>query len=71
MIRTDDIDPTLGVVPARLARWRADSAVARALVALADSYGLQVVVDEPGMNRESAKQEIVRIAASLLRVDLN
>ena len=42
--------------------------VARALVALTDSYGLQVVIDEPGVDRASAVEEVLRIAASLLRI---
>lgn len=44
-----------------------DSAIiARAIIALSDSYGLQVVFEERGMNRDVAADEILRIAASLL-----
>lgn len=43
--------------------------VARGIVALGDAYGLQVVVDEPGMDRETALREILEIVASLLQVE--
>lgn len=43
--------------------------LARALVALADAYGLQVVVDEPGATRESALAEVLEVAAALSGVN--
>jgi hypothetical protein len=46
-----------------------DPAVAaRALIALGDAYGLQVVVAEPGVTHASALAELSMIAASILRV---
>jgi len=42
---------------------------ARAITALGDAYGLQVVVQEPGMSKPTALGEIIRIVASLLRVE--
>ena len=41
----------------------------RAIIALGDAYGLQVVVGEPGANRESTLAEVTNLAASLLRVE--
>lgn len=43
--------------------------LASTLVALADSYGLQVVVGEPGMTRERAHREICQVAAGLLGIE--
>lgn len=46
-----------------------DSAtIARAIIALSDSYGLQVVFEERGMSRDMAADETLRIAAALLGV---
>lgn len=46
-----------------------DAAVAaRAIIALCDAYGLQVVVAEPGVTQASALAELSMIAASILRV---
>lgn len=41
---------------------------ARALIALGDAYGLQVVIGEPGVTKASALAELCAIAASLLRL---
>ena len=41
--------------------------LSRAFIALTDAYGLQVVVAEPGISRSSAIEEVLRVAASLLR----
>ncbi|HLT96107.1 MAG TPA: TetR/AcrR family transcriptional regulator [Acidimicrobiia bacterium] len=43
--------------------------VARTIIALADAYGLQVVVGEPGMTRQLALHEILAAAGDLLRTD--
>ena len=46
-----------------------DSAtISRTLVALNDAYGLQVVLNEPGMDFRAARDEILKVCASLLRV---
>lgn len=45
------------------------AAAVRAIIALGDAYGLQVVVGEPGASREEAVTEVIEIAASLLRAE--
>lgn len=57
-----------GVTQGRFAPDLDSVVAARAIIALADAYGLQVVVGEPGVTRESAVAEITEIARSLLRV---
>ncbi len=42
--------------------------ISRTLVALNDAYGLQVVLNEPGMGFQSARDEILKVSASLLRM---
>ena len=55
----------------RQGRFESDlepAVAARALIALGDAYGLQVVVAEPGVTHASALAELSLIAASILRV---
>lgn len=58
-----------GVTTDRFRPRLESQAVARAVVALADSYGLQVVADEPGVTRASALAEVVDAAAVLVGLD--
>lgn len=43
--------------------------IANAIVALSDSYGLQVILEERGMSRSVAAEETLRVAASLLGIE--
>jgi len=71
-LRTSEIGLYWSVIDTGVAlgRFKPDldsSALARAIVALADAYGLQIVVGEPGMDKATALAEIANVAASLLR----
>ncbi len=57
-----------GIAVGRFTTSLEPAVIARALIALADSYGLHVILEESGIDRQKAADEIVSVAASLLNV---
>lgn len=58
-----------GIASGRFAPKLETATIANAIVALSDSYGLQVILEERGMSREDAAAETLRVAAVLLGIE--
>lgn len=58
-----------GIASGRFRPKLETATIANAIVALSDSYGLQVILEERGMSRSAAAEETLRVAASLLDIE--
>ncbi len=58
-----------GIASGRFAPSLETATIANTIVALSDSYGLQVILEERGMSREAAAEETLRVAAAILGIE--